>query len=304
VDPALEEAGVIGMPKQDVLVVAKVHPMYLEALETQYNVHICAHEGDTTAFAALAPRIVGVAAGGESSVPGSLLARLPNLKVVSVFGVGYDGVDVPAALRLGVSVTHTPGVLTDDVADLALGLVGLGRIGQAIARRAAAFDMAMSYTARSPKTGCTYTYYYDAAALAAQVDFLVVITPGGAGTRHLINADVLRALGPKGYLINVARGSVVDEQALIAALASGQIAGAALDVFENEPQVPEALWSMPNVVLTPHMASATHQTRQAMADLAFANMHAGTAGLPLITPVPECTSSAAASHPQPQKEIV
>jgi lactate dehydrogenase-like 2-hydroxyacid dehydrogenase len=256
VDPALEEAGVIGMPKQDVLVVSKVHPMYLEALKTQDNVHICAHEGDAAAVAALAPHIVGIAAGGESSVPGSLLARLPNLKVVSVFGVGHDGVDVPAALRLGVSVTHTPGVLTDDVADLALGLVGLGRIGQAIARRAAAFDMAISYTARAQKTDCSYTYYSDAAALAAQVDFLVVITPGGAGSSHLINADVLRALGPKGYLINVACGSVVDEQALIAALVSGQIAGAALDVFENEPQVPE------------------------------------------------CTSSAAASHPQPEKEIV
>ena len=129
-----------------------------------------------------------------------------------------------------------------------------------------------------------------AAALAANVDFLVVITPGGAGTKHLINAEVLQALGPRGFLINVARGSVVDEAALIAALQNGTIAGAGLDVFANEPNVPEALWSMRNVVLTPHMASATTETRQAMADLAFANMQAGTAGRPLRTPVPECAN--------------
>lgn len=317
------------MSMQDILAVAKVHPLYLEALKTRYNVHVCAHEGDAAAFSALAPRIVGVAAGGESIVSGALLAQMPNVKLVSVFGVGYDGIDVQAAIRQGIKVTHTPGVLTDDVADLAMGLVlsvgrsipqadqyvrtgrwpggpialatkvsgarlgivGLGRIGQAIAKRAAAFDMSIAYTTRTPKADSVYAYYPSAAALAAQVDFLVVITPGGAGTRHLINAEVLRALGPKGYLINVARGSVVDEQALVAALSSGQIAGAGLDVFENEPHVPEALWSMPNVVLTPHMASATRQTRQAMADLAFANMQAGTASLPLLTPVPECSGA-------------
>jgi len=130
----------------------------------------------------------------------------------------------------------------------------------------------------------------DTAALAAQVDFLVVITPGGAGTRHLIDAKVLQALGPRGFLVNVARGSVVDEAALVQALQAGTIAGAGLDVFADEPNVPQALWSMSNVVLTPHMASATHETRQAMADLAFANMQAGTSGAPLRTPVPECAS--------------
>ena len=144
------------------------------------------------------------------------------------------------------------------------------------------------HTTRTEKPESGFKYYPNAAALAAQVDFLVVITPGGAGTRHLINAEVLQALGPKGYLVNVARGSVVDESALVQALAGGVITGAGLDVFANEPQVPEALWSMPNVVLTPHMASATHQTRQAMADLAFANMQAGLSGKPLLTPVPEC----------------
>jgi hydroxypyruvate reductase len=298
----------------------------MEALQTLYTVHDRVHLGDAAAFAALAPRIVGIAASGESLVPADLLARLPSLKVVSVFGVGYDGVDAQAAVARGVPVTHTPDVLTDDVADLAMGLllsvarlipqageyvragrwpsgpmplgrkvsgarigiVGLGRIGQAIARRAQAFDMSIAYTARTEKPSSGYRYYPTAKALAAEVDFLVVITPGGAGTRHLINADVLAALGSQGFLINVARGSVVDESALIAALQSGVIAGAALDVFENEPNVPQALWNMPNVVLTPHTASATRQTRQAMADLAFANMKAGLTGQPLLTPVPEC----------------
>ena len=311
------------MSKPEVLVMPKVHPLYLEALRSAYVVHQL--PDSPQALASLAPAIVGLAAGGESVVPGSLLNQLPQLRVLSVFGVGYDGIDVPAALQQGVPVTHTPEVLTDDVADLAMGLVlavsrsiaqadqhvrqgrwphspmplgrkvsgsrmgivGLGRIGGAIARRAAAFGMSIAYTARSEKPASGFTYYPTAAALAAQVDYLVVITPGGAGTRHLINAEVLAALGPQGYLINVARGSVVDEDALVAALVSGGIAGVGLDVFANEPHVPQALWSLPNVVLTPHMASATHQTRQAMADLAFANMQAGISGQALRTPVPE-----------------
>jgi lactate dehydrogenase-like 2-hydroxyacid dehydrogenase len=172
-----------------------------------------------------------------------------------------------------------------------LGIVGLGRIGQAIAQRAAAFGMSIAYTTRTEKPGTGFTYFASAQALAAEVDFLIVITPGGAATRHLINAEVLAALGPQGYLINVARGSVVDEDALIAALSTGGIAGAGLDVFANEPHVPEALRALPNVVLTPHIASATAQTRQAMADLAFANMVAGVSGQPLLTLVPELQSA-------------
>jgi hydroxypyruvate reductase len=175
-----------------------------------------------------------------------------------------------------------------------MGIVGMGRIGQAIAQRAQAFGMSIAYTARSPKTELTYRYFPDAASLASQSDFLVVITPGGAGTRHLINAQVLQALGPQGFLINVARGSVVDEQALIEALEQGTIAGAGLDVFADEPRVPSALWTLPQVVLTPHMASATAQTRQAMADLAFANMRAAIEGQALLTPVPEW--AAAGTH--------
>jgi hydroxypyruvate reductase len=314
------------MTKPDVLAVAKIHPLYLQALETIFTVHDRLHETDPAALAALAPRIVGVAATGESRVSGALLAQLPAARVVSVFGVGYDGVDVPAAKAQGIPVTHTPDVLTDDVADLALGLVlsvargipqadqfvragrwpggpmalgrkvsgsrlgivGLGRIGSAIARRAQAFGMSIAYTARTEKPASGFAFYPTATTLAAEVDFLVAITPGGQGTQHLINADVLAALGPKGYFINVARGSVVDEVALVQALSNGTIAGAGLDVFAQEPQVPQALWGLSNVVLTPHMASATTQTRQAMADLAFANMLAGTQGQPLHTPVPEC----------------
>jgi lactate dehydrogenase-like 2-hydroxyacid dehydrogenase len=317
---------VIDVSKPDVLAVAKLHPFYQKALESVFTVHDRTHVTDPAAFAALAPRIVGVAGTGEASVPGSLLSQLPHAKVVSVFGVGYDGVDVPAAIEHGIPVTHTPDVLTDDVADLAMGLVlsvgrtipqadkfvragqwpngpialarkvsgarmgivGMGRIGKAIAKRASGFGMSIAYTARTEKTDSGYRFFASAAALAAQVDFLVVITPGGAGTHHLINAEVLKALGPRGFLINVARGSVVDEQALIQALQNGTIAGAGLDVFANEPNVPEALWTMGNVVLTPHMASATTETRQAMADLAFANMQAGISGQPLRTPVPEC----------------
>ncbi len=312
--------------KPDVLAVAKLHPFYLQALQTLYTVHDRTHTEDPAAFAALAPRILGVAGTGEASVPRSLLAQLPQAKVVSVFGVGYDGVDVGAAIEFGIPVTHTPDVLTDDVADLAMGLVlsvgraipqadqfvragrwpagpialarkvsgarmgivGLGRIGKAIAQRAKAFGMSIAYTARSEKPDSGFTFFPSTLELAAHVDFLVAITPGGTGTRHLINAQVLQALGPRGFLINVARGSVVDESALIEALQQGTIAGAGLDVFAHEPQVPEALWRLSNVVLTPHMASATTETRQAMADLAFANMQAGISGQPLRTPVPEC----------------
>ena len=313
------------MSLPDILALRGLHPFYMEGLASRFTVHVEPQAGDPAAFAALAPRLLGLAASGESKVPGTLMAQLPALKVVSVFGVGYDGVDITAARERGVAVTHTPGVLSDDVADLALalmlavarglpradqhvrqgrwpqgglplgrkvsgsrlGIVGLGRIGLAIAQRAAAFGMPIAYTARSERPGSGFAYFSSVRALAAEVDFLVVITPGGDGTRHLIDAEVLQALGPTGYLINVARGSVVDEAALVAALSAGTIAGAGLDVFANEPHVPEALWTLPNVVLTPHMASATVQTRQAMADLALANMVAGVSGEPVHTMVPE-----------------
>ena len=314
------------MSKPDVLSVANLPPFLMEPLTAAYTVHQRAHEGDAAAFAALAPRVRAIAASGESKVGAELLAKLPALEIVSVMGVGYDGIDVAAAKARGVVVTHTPDVLNDDVADLAIGLmlavarqlaradryvragqwpggplplgrkvsgarlgiVGMGRIGQAIAHRAAAFGMTIAYTARSAKPELPHRYFATPALLAAQSDYLVVITPGGAATRKLIDAAVLAALGPQGCLINVARGSVVDEAALVAALQAGTLGGAGLDVFENEPNVPAALFAMDNVVLAPHIGSATGQTRRAMADLAFRNLDAKLSGKPPVTPVPEC----------------
>lgn len=315
------------MSRPHLLTVAKLPPFLLEPLNAAYVVHDRLHETDPAAFAEVAPQIRAIAGGGESQVPRSLIDQLPALEVISIMGVGYDRVDVAAAMERGIPVTHTPGVLNDEVADLAMGLmlsvarripqadqyvragrwgregampltrkvsgarlgiVGLGRIGQAIATRAQAFGMSIAYTARSQRPGLAYSFFPTAQALAAQVDFLIVITPGGEGTRHLINAEVLKALGPEGYLINVARGSVVDEEALVEALQKGVIAGAALDVFAKEPHPSPALLAIAQVVLTPHIASATRQTRQAMADLAAGNLAAHFGGRPLPSPVPEC----------------
>ncbi|QDD66153.1 2-hydroxyacid dehydrogenase [Herbaspirillum seropedicae] len=308
-----------------VLIVARLPQHLLDLLQQHYTCHNLILQPHSEAeLAAIAPQIRGIAANGEAKVSREFMARFPALEIVSVFGVGYDGVDVPAARERGIHVTHTPDVLNDDVADLAialmlatarnvvradrfarsgewkkgpfpfttkvsgarLGIVGLGRIGQAIAKRAAAFDMQISYHNRSRKD-VPYTYVDSITALAREVDFLVMITPGGAGTRALVNAEVLEALGPKGFLINVARGSVVDEKALIAALQAGTIAGAGLDVFENEPNIPAELAALENVVLTPHMASGTLVTRTAMAELAFTNLQAHFGGKPVVTPVPD-----------------
>ncbi len=315
------------MSRIPVLAAAKLSPLLTAQLERAFEFHDRLHETDPVAFAAAASRIRAVAAGGDSRVDAALIGQLPALELISVMGVGYDGVDVAAAKARGIVVTHTPDVLNDDVADLALGLmlcaarqlpaadryvregawaargpmplqrkmsgarlgiVGMGRIGQAIATRAAAFGMAIAYTARSPRVAVPWRFVPEVLALAEQSDFLVLITPGGAGTRHMVNAEVLRALGKKGILVNVARGSVVDEAALVQALEDGVIGGAALDVFEDEPRVPARLMALPNVVLVPHIGSATTATRQAMADLAFANLQACFAGQPLPTPIPEC----------------
>ena len=314
------------MSSTHVLTAAKLSPLYMEHLHAHFTVHDRAHLGDPQTFASVAPRIRAVAGSGESRVDAKLITALPALEIISVFGVGYDGVDVQCARERGVMVTHTPDVLNDDVADLAIGLmlcaarqlpaadrnvragqwlsgpmplarkmsgarlgiVGMGRIGQAIAQRAQAFGMSIAYTARSGKPQLPHRFVPSLVDLAAQSEFLVLITPGGAGTRKMVDAEVLRALGPKGILVNVARGSVVDEVALIEALEQGVIGGAALDVFEDEPRVPERLMALPQVVLVPHIGSATGQTRQAMADLAFGNLREHFAGRPVLTPVPEC----------------
>ncbi|EKK4002501.1 2-hydroxyacid dehydrogenase [Cronobacter sakazakii] len=275
-------------------------------------------------FGALAGDITALVTNGEAVVTREFIARLPALSLIAVFGVGYDGVDVAAARERGIAVTHTPGVLTDDVADLAIGLMlatsrrivaaqkfieqggwqqggftwtrkvsgarlgifGMGRIGQAIARRAQAFDMEIRYTSRQPHSALPYRFVPGLAQLAQESDFLMLCAPGGDATRGVVNAAVLEALGPQGILINVARGSVVDETALIAALESGAIAGAGLDVFTDEPNVPAALQQCDNVVITPHMASATWETRREMSRLVLENINAWCAGEPLITPVP------------------
>ena len=307
-----------------VLAVSKLPPLYLGPLAERYEVLDRLHETDPAALAIAAPRIRAVAASGESKLPADLVGKLPALEIVAVMGVGYDGIDVPACKARGAKVTHTPDVLNDDVADLAmalllaairriaqgdryvregkwvakghmaltdtlrnrtLGMVGFGRIGKVIAKRAAAFDLKIVYHARTHQTGQAYVHYPRLVEMARDVDILMVIVPGGAATRHLINAQVLEALGPSGYLINVSRGSVVDEAALVKALEQGKIAGAGLDVFENEPGVPEALMKMDQVVLAPHVGSATHHTRNAMAQLVVDNLKAWREGRPPLTPV-------------------
>ncbi len=310
--------------RPDILIATTLLPHLVTRLHQHFNCHDLTSL-EPAALAKVAPTIRGIACRGESKITREFMAQFPALELVSVFGVGYDGVDAVAARERGVEVTHTPDVLTDDVADFAmtlllstarqivhadhyarsgawkkgphalttkvtgskLGIVGLGRIGKAIAHRAAAFDMTISYHNRSPQKDVSYRYVADLKTLAAEVDFLVLAMPGGAGTRALINAEVLQALGPKGFLINVARGSVVDESALIKALQDGTLGGAGLDVFEDEPNIPEALAKLDNVVLTPHMASGTVVTRVAMADLAFDNLAAHFDGKPVLTPVPQ-----------------
>lgn len=254
-----------------------------------------------------------------------VIAALPKLKAICSWGVGYDTINVEAAHARNVLVSNTPDVLNDCVADLAwglmlacarnitwgdrfvrandwenkkpmitlgtrvsgkkLGVVGLGRIGEAIARRGLGFDMDVAYHNRNPRNDVTYAYKSSLVELAAWSDFLVIATVGGASTKHLINEAVMRALGPKGMLINIARGSVIDEQAMVKLLSEGALGGAGLDVFEHEPKVPDALKSMNNVVLMPHVASATNETRRAMLDCLLQNLESFFATGKIITAV-------------------
>jgi lactate dehydrogenase-like 2-hydroxyacid dehydrogenase len=278
---------------------------------------------DEQAAIALAPVVRGIIATGESVLTREEIARWPALEIIAVLGVGYDGIDLGAARDHGVRVTHTPGVSSEDIADFAmalllcatrqllpadrfvrqgrwtagrypltrrvsggrLGIVGLGRIGRAVAARAEAFGMSIAYTGRTPKTDVPYRWYDDLQALASDVDFLVVCAKGGPETDGLVNAAVLDALGPTGVLVNIARGSLIDEDALINALRDGRLLAAGLDVFRNEPNIPAALLELPNVVLTPHVASTTEATVRAMTDLLFDNLAAHFAGQPVLTPV-------------------
>ncbi len=269
---------------------------------------------------------VAVLTDGHWGVPADVVTATPNLKIVSSYGVGYDAIDAPALADRGIVVCHTPDVLNDEVAVTALmlwfavsrrligadawarsgdweqngafpltrsvmgrkvGILGLGRIGQTIATRCEAFGAQVSYHTRTEKD-VNYPYFAKLTDMATAVDVLIVITPGGSSTRHLVNADVLEALGPDGILINVSRGSVVDEAALVAALQSGKLGGAGLDVFDQEPRIPDALKPMDNVVLTPHVGSATVETRQAMGDLVCQNLSQFLKDQTVLTPVPEC----------------
>ncbi|MEJ8847729.1 2-hydroxyacid dehydrogenase [Variovorax rhizosphaerae] len=267
---------------------------------------------------------VAMAASARHGVSGELMAAVPGLKAIASFGADYDTLDIAAARGLGIQVSNTPDVLNDCVADLAwgaildiargitesdrfmraggwmqapfrlstrvsgkrLGIVGLGRIGAAIARRGVGFSMDIRYHNRSPRDDAPYAYVADLAELAQWADFMVVAVAGGADTQHLISSDILQALGPEGFLINIGRGSAVDEAALTSALRSRAIAGAALDVFEKEPCMPMDLVGLENVVLLPHIGTATHETRIAMGELVIENLHSFFRTGRLATPIP------------------
>jgi lactate dehydrogenase-like 2-hydroxyacid dehydrogenase len=311
--------------KPDVLIVGKMMPHVMEALETAYTTHKLYEAGDRDAFLAEnGGKIRGIATSGHLGATPALMDACPNLEIISCYGVGVDAIDLDHARSKGVIVTNTPDVLNDDVANTAImlllattrnlvaydkyvragrwvkegdppltqaiadqqiGIVGIGRIGQAIAEKLAVFDCRIAYHARNERSNLSYTYYADLVAMARDSLALIVITPGGADTHNLINRDVMDALGPEGHLINVARGSVVDEEALVAALTEGSLGFAGLDVFAKEPHVPEALLAMDNVVLQPHQGSATTRTRRAMGDLVVDNLAAHFDGKPALTPV-------------------
>ena len=310
--------------KPEILQIIPMLPRVEAALNERYRVHRWWEAADRAALLAeVGEAVRAVATDGHAGVPPDVLAGLPNLGMAASYGVGYDAIDIPACKARGIRVSNTPDVLNDAVAEMALGLMialcrrlpqadayvrsgrwpdahfgltgeltgahagilGLGRIGKEIARRLQACKMRVSYHGRSEQPYEPYQYYPDLAAMAADVDWLVVIAPGSAATKGIVSRAVMEALGPSGALVNVARGSLVDEAAMVELLGDGRLGGAALDVFEAEPKVPEALWTMPNVVLSPHQGSATDKTRGAMGDLVLRNLAAFFAGDPLITPV-------------------
>ena len=309
----------------DIIVTASLPPFLYEPLKADYRCHDYLAASDKPGLLATqGPKIRGLVQGGGTVTPTSLLEALPALEMISVFGVGYDGVPVDYCKKRGLKVTNTPDVLTDDVADVAValvlmtgrgfvranrfvhagewqkrgaelttklggktaGILGLGRIGKAIAARLAAMGMNIAYTGRSAQQ-VPYRFIPNLKALAAASEFLVVACPGGAATKNIVNADVLEALGKKGSVVNIARGSIIDEPALVAALQAGTINAAGLDVFADEPNIPQPLYAMDNVVLLPHVGSATHETRKAMGDLCKANLDAWFAGKPLLTLIAE-----------------
>ncbi len=307
-----------------VLLMCGLHEATQRELESTWQVHRYHEAADGDALlASLADTCEVVVTSGGRGSEAAVMKALPRLKLVSCFGVGVDAIDLGHARANGIAVTNTPDVLTDDVADLAValmlaslrqvvaadrwvrdgswvargamplttavakrrvGIVGLGRIGQAIATRCAAFGTEIAYHGPNRKD-VPYAYYADAVEMARWADVVVAACPGGAATKGIVSRAVLEALGPSGHFVNIARGSVVDQPAMVALLRSGALGGAALDVFDDEPNVPQALIDVPRVVLQPHHASGTHETRAAMGRLTLDNVAAHFAGRPLLTPV-------------------
>ena len=311
----------------DILLIGDATETMRARMAAQFTIHELADMADPLDWLkAHGANIRYVATNGHDGIKSEYVEALPNLKVISCYGVGYDAIDTAQAVSRGIWVTHTPNVLNAEVATTALmlmlacyrnlladdayvrsgkwqadgnapltrtadnrtvGIVGLGRIGQAIADKLAPFNAKILYHARNEKP-VKYTYYSDLAAMARDSEVLICITPGGPSTHKLVNAGVIDALGPEGILINVSRGSVVDETALIAALQEGRLGAAGLDVFEQEPKVPATLRALPNVVLLPHVGSATHETRAAMGALTVDNLLHHFKNGTVISPVPEC----------------
>jgi lactate dehydrogenase-like 2-hydroxyacid dehydrogenase len=318
----------VSSEKIDLVVHGPHKPIVTNGFPDQFVLHQFETTGDLERLTPeVAARVRGLAI-TYNTVRGDArtLARFPKLEIVASFGVGYDHVDAAYARDHNIMVTNTPDVLTEEVADIAMGLliatlrefvkadkylrsglwqtqqfplsvgslrdrkvgmVGMGRIGQAIARRLDASKVPVVYHTRNPAQGVSHKHYPDLIEMAKAVDTLVIIVPGGPATTKMINADVMKALGPRGVIINVARGTVVDEPAMIAALKSGTILAAGLDVFEREPNVPDELKAMQNVVLLPHIGSASVVTRNAMDQLVVENLKAWFAGRPPLTPVAE-----------------
>jgi len=312
----------------EVLIMGPPKKLIVDGVKAAFTAHVMAEAEDPAALLAeIAPRVRAIASTAPAAkVTRAVIERLPHLEIISSFGVGYDNIDIKAAVERRIVVCNTPEVLTEEVADTALGLllctvrefpqaerylragkwksgdyplsratlrdrtvgmVGLGAIGKAIARRLDAFGVPVVYHSRNPQPGVPYRYYPKLIDMARDVDTLIVITPGGEATRNLINADVLAALGPRGILINMSRGTVVDEAALIKALQERTIMSAGLDVFLNEPEVPAELLAMDHVVLFPHLGSSSQFTRAKMEQLVVDNLLAWKAGKPPLTPVPE-----------------
>jgi lactate dehydrogenase-like 2-hydroxyacid dehydrogenase len=312
------------LSKVEIVTLDYFPPKTRESLDRLFSIHDGGH-GEPVPTRIATP-FRGVARGSHSPIDRAFIESLPKLEIIANFGVGYDGIDLKCAAERGIVVTNTPDVLTEEVADTALGLllttvrelsaaerhlragkwaaegpwrltqslrnrtvgiVGLGRIGKAIARRLDAMKVPVVYHGRHQQKDVPYRYYADLKAMAEEVDVLLVVIPGNAATRNMIDAEVLRALGPKGILINIGRGIVVDEAALIDALKTGTILAAGLDVFAQEPRVPQALIDLPNAVLLPHVGSASVHTREAMGQLMVDNLVSWfETGRPL-TPVPE-----------------